>query len=207
MTGYEKSDVVGVMTFANLFAPEQSAALNRALKNANHGGPGALFLYETHILTKNGVNVPVQLSAAQIEEEGRVEGLVCFFRDLRRLRRLEQEMADQARILHQDKMMSLGRLAASVAHEINNPLSGILNYLRLMSRILDRGQPDAAALAKFSRYLETATRETDRCSQIVSNLLTFSRKSDDQQTPVSVHELMHRCVMLSRHRLELARIR
>jgi signal transduction histidine kinase len=122
------------------------------------------------------------------------------------MRKLERDIADQARILHQDKMMSLGRLAASVAHEINNPLSGILNYMRLMSRVLERGRPDASALAKFSRYLETATRETDRCSQIVSNLLTFSRKSADQNILVPVDELLHRCVMLSRHRLELAGI-
>jgi signal transduction histidine kinase len=115
-------------------------------------------------------------------------------------------MADQARILQQDKMMSLGRLAASVAHEINNPLSGILNYLRLMTRILDRGNLDEAAKAKFGGYLDTVTLETDRCSRIVGNLLTFSRKSADHQAPVPVNELLDRCVVLSQHRMDLDRI-
>jgi len=55
---------------------------------------------------------------------------------------LEQQVVNQARILHQDKLMSMGRLAASVVHEINNPLSGILNYIRLMIRMLGKGQPN-----------------------------------------------------------------
>ncbi len=206
ISGYARSDAIGTMTFSDLLTPEDTTSFYKALEETGHGGPGRLFLYETHIRTKAGATVPVQVSATRIEEKNRVEGLVCFFRDLRQLRRLEQEMADQARILHQDKMMSLGRLAASVAHEINNPLSGILNYMRLMAKVLERGRPDEAALEKFSRYLETATRETDRCSQIVSNLLTFSRKSADEKSPVEVNELMQRCIMLSRHRLELSRI-
>ena len=90
------------------------------------------------------------MSAARLVSKGRPEGLVCFFRDLRNIRKLEQRMADQARILHQDKMLSLGRLAASVAHEINNPLSGVLNYVRLMIRIMDQKTPEPAQLPLFS---------------------------------------------------------
>ena len=116
---------------------------------------------------------------------------------------LEKRNADQARILHQDKMLSLGRLAASVVHEINNPLSGILNYLRLMARILNRGPLDDAQQAKFAGYLDLVESETDRCSRIVSSLLTFSRKSKPSFAPLDFKDLIERTVVLSRHRLTL----
>lgn len=118
----------------------------------------------------------------------------------------QQQMADQARILHQDKMMSLGRLAASMVHEINNPLAGILNYLRLMGRILKRGPLSENDRRKFTRYLDLVETETVRCSQIVSNLLTFSRKSESVFSSVEVRNLIDRCVLLSRHKLELSSI-
>ncbi len=119
---------------------------------------------------------------------------------------LEKENADQARILHQDKMMSLGRLAASVVHEINNPLSGILNYLRLMMRVLNRGPLDAGHQAKFERYLNLVESETDRCSRIVSNLLTFSRKTTPSFGPVDIADLIDRSLVLSQHKLTLSDI-
>lgn len=120
---------------------------------------------------------------------------------------LEREFADQARILHQDKMISLGRLAASVVHEINNPLAGILNYIRLMIRILSRGSLSEENREKFSQYLKLVETETDRCSQIVSSLLTFSRKSPLTFESISIPHLIERCTILSQHRLQLQHIR
>ena len=61
-------------------------------------------------------------------------------------------------------------------------------------------------IQKFSKYLEIATRETERCSQIVSNLLTFSRKSSLAFESVDVKNLIHRCTLISRHKLELQNI-
>ncbi|GAG28185.1 unnamed protein product, partial [marine sediment metagenome] len=115
--------------------------------------------------------------------------------------------SDQARILHQDKMMSLGKLAASMVHEINNPLSGILNYLRLMIRTLSRGPLAEDRREKFLGYLNLMENETKRCSQIVSSLLTFSRISSPSFGQVQVHDLLNRCIILSRHKLELQNIR
>jgi signal transduction histidine kinase len=120
---------------------------------------------------------------------------------------LEREVEDQARILHQDKMLSLGRLAASVVHEINNPLAGILNYCRLMIRILERGEASADQMEKFMRYLDLVEKETSRCSQIVSSLLTFSRKSPAAFGPVLIADLIQRSILLCRHKLELSNIR
>jgi signal transduction histidine kinase len=119
---------------------------------------------------------------------------------------LEKQVADQAIILHQDKMMSLGRLAASVAHEINNPLSGVLNYVRLMQRILGRGRLTDENMEKFKNQLELVETEISRCSQIVSSLLTFSRKSDPSFARLKAEELVKRCALLSRHKLELSKI-
>ena len=119
---------------------------------------------------------------------------------------LEKQVADQAIILHQDKMMSLGRLAASVAHEINNPLSGVLNYVRLMQRILGRGRLTEENMEKFKNQLELVESEISRCSQIVSSLLTFSRKSEPVLAEIHVGDLINRSVLLCRHKLELTKI-
>lgn len=119
---------------------------------------------------------------------------------------LEREVEDQARILHQDKLMSLGKLASSVVHEINNPLSGILNYIRLMTRIMRRGPLPEDRREKFMTYLDLVESETDRCSHIVSSLLAFSRKSPPAFGEVVIEELLNRCMALSRHKLELQNI-
>ncbi len=119
---------------------------------------------------------------------------------------LERQAADQAQILHQDKMMSLGRLAASVVHEINNPLSGILNYCRLMSKILKKGPLKKEKVDKFTKYLELIETETERCSQVVSSLLAFSRKAPPAVGPLRIEEILKKCTALSQHKLELQNI-
>jgi signal transduction histidine kinase len=157
-------------------------------------------------VNKGGDLVPVQLSATVLFEGKEELGMVGFFRDLREIRRLEQQFADQARLLHQDKMMSLGRLAASVVHEINNPLAGILNYARLMIKILSRGMLNEEQVEKFKKYLGMVESETDRCSKIVTNLLAFSRKSKVEYAEMKVNELLERSIMLSRHKMDLQNI-
>ena len=204
--GRTRDEVLRKTNLQEIVEPREYVGLKQALDSAEYGGHGRLFLYETLLTTKTGQPVPVQTSAAIMNDQGEARGLVLFFRDLRELRRLEREMADQARILHQDKMMSLGRLAASVAHEINNPLAGILNYVRLMIRMLDRGPLGEEQRQKFDRYLDLVEKETDRCARIVSNLLTFSRKSPPAFDAVDIDELVNRCLILSQHKLALSNI-
>lgn len=205
--GYSKREALHKMTLNRIFPAGGVARLKEALDSEKYGGKNRLFLYETSLQNKSGRKIPVQVSAILLFDQGRKNGMVCFLRDMREIYKLEREMADQARILHQDKMMSLGRLAASVVHEINNPLSGILNYLRLMIRILHQGRLAEDRKDKFRHYLELVEKETNRCSQIVSNLLSFSRRSPPSFGLVRINELIHRCVLLSRHKLELNKIR
>ena len=207
ISGYPRRSVIRRMEISRFFAPDDELRLRKDLAADTYGGKNSLSLYETTLIGNYGRKIPVQVSATVMSNEGREEGLVFYFRDLRELRRLEREVADQARILHQDKMMALGRLAASVVHEINNPLSGVLNYIRLMLRIVDRAGWDVQRQEKFKRYLELVENETSRCSQIISSLLTFSRKSPPAFGRIDVNELVERCVILIRHKLELGNIR
>jgi PAS domain S-box-containing protein len=205
MLGYKKKEVVGKKHLKDILAKGERKKLKQALESKSYGGIHKIALMESVLLDHDSLEIPVRISASILFDEGNQNGILICVRDLRELRRIERKMADQGRILHQDKMMSLGKLAASVVHEINNPLSGILNYLRLMAKIINKGlTPDK--IEKFSKYLDITTKETSRCSQIVSNLLTFSRKSSLSFEPVDVEELIHRCTLISQHKLELVNI-
>ena len=207
MLGCDKAEVLHKERLSRFLLPEEETRLKKKLQDDVQGGRKRQPFFETTLCGMGGQCIPAQLSVAKVHIPDKEPGTVCFVRDLREIRRLEREVEDQARILHQDKMMSLGRLAASVVHEINNPLAGILNYCRLMLRILGRGRVSSDHLEKFTRYLDLVEKETDRCSQIVSNLLTFSRKSDTAFKPIDVSDLLQRCILLCQHKLELNQIR
>ncbi len=206
MLGYPKEVVVGKLRIDHFFPPGKYDELRQKLYSEEYGGTNRLTLYETSLVAISGQLIPAQFSGAVLHEGEEEIGSVAFFRDLREIRRLEQQFADQARLLHQDKMISLGRLAASVVHEINNPLAGVLNYARLMLKIMKRGPLTEEYQDKFSSYLNLMENETDRCSKIVSSLLAFSRKSELDFTEVSINELVEKCLMLSGHKLKLSNI-
>lgn len=206
MLGYDRKPSFGGLSLPDFFSGGSLRDFEAALAGPDYGGTDRLFLYETELAAKDRERVPMQVSATRLFDDGHPAGLVCFFRDLREIRRLEQELADQGRILHQDKMMSLGRLAASIVHEINNPLSGMLNYMRLMKRVLGRGPLSEADQERFREYLALVESEAGRCSKIVSSLLSFSRSSESAFSSIEAAELLNRCLLLSQHKLALQHI-
>ncbi|HSW50380.1 MAG TPA: ATP-binding protein [Bryobacteraceae bacterium] len=102
-----------------------------------------------------------------------------------------------------EKMASLGKLAATVAHEINNPLFGILTYSRLVLKDLERGGLTAAQQASAIEQLHTIERESKRCGEIVRNLLAFARRPPPRKQPQDLAAIIRRALALVRHRLEL----
>ena len=207
MLGYSKDKVVEKMSLQQFFSLGEAEKFYNTLHSEEFGGKDRLYLYESTLISKTGQKVPVQLSATVLLQEQEAIGVVGFFRDLRDIRRMEQQFADRTRLLHQDKMISLGKLAASVVHEINNPLSGILNYTRLMIKILGRGALNQESVQKFQGYLTLMESEISRCSKIVSNLLAFSRKSRLEFSDVDVNELLRKCILLSEHKLLLQNVK
>jgi two-component system NtrC family sensor kinase len=107
-------------------------------------------------------------------------------------------------LLRSEKMASIGKLAATVAHEINNPLFGILTYARLVLREIQKH--DLAERDSMVEQLQTIERESKRCGELVKNLLTFSRQAPSHREPNDLNTVVHRAVMLVKHKLEMQNI-
>ncbi|MDZ7338389.1 MAG: ATP-binding protein [candidate division KSB1 bacterium] len=139
--------------------------------------------------------------------QGLAELEMCLPYLIDRLERMNREIVEaQERLIRSARLASMGELAAGVAHEINNPLAGVLTYLKLIQKKLAADQVPREDLAKFRQYLQTMEHETIRCSDIVKNLLEFARPSEPTITPLSVEETIKKSLFLVRHQITLQNI-
>jgi two-component system NtrC family sensor kinase len=112
----------------------------------------------------------------------------------------------QREVVHMEKMASLGNLSASIAHELNNPLAGIVIYSRLVARVLRQESSTPEERQQALRSLEVIEKEATRCGAIVRNLLLFSRRGGGEFKLHSLREVVEGAVAVVRHRLQMARI-
>ncbi len=111
------------------------------------------------------------------------------------------------RMLHVEKMATIGKMAAVVAHEINNPLSGILTYSKLVKRWIERGIfDDEPKRHEMAENLDLVATESRRCGDLVKNLLSFSRSSPINLEWIQLSPIVDRVVKLAAHKLEMASI-
>ena len=120
---------------------------------------------------------------------------------------LEDVSAAQEQVMRTEKLASLGKLAATIAHEINNPLAVVLTYIRLMLKLVGRQHFTPERLEDINRYLATMEAETGRCGEIVKNLLAFARQSQIDMRANSIRKIIDRTLPLVSHDLELRGIR
>ncbi len=100
-----------------------------------------------------------------------------------------------------EKLASLGKLSATVAHELNNPLEGILTYSKLISKKLKtNGNGETGTLVK---YLDLITDETARCGRIVKDLLLFSQKGDEKLVKENLISIIDNSITIIDHHLEM----
>jgi two-component system NtrC family sensor kinase len=117
--------------------------------------------------------------------------------------RTQQLQLAQRKLVQADRLASLGQLAASVAHEINNPISGVLNLSILLERLMSNGGFPAGREAEFRKYLGQISGETARVGRIVTDLLAFSRRSKPQRVPADLNKLVRSTLGLVDHKLKL----
>jgi two-component system NtrC family sensor kinase len=109
----------------------------------------------------------------------------------------------QDQLVRTEKLTSLGKLSASIAHEINNPLAGILTFAKLIVRTLEQGAPDEATRRNLVKHLHLVERETERCSAIVRSLLDFARERPLALKDLSVHAVVDEALQLLANQINI----
>jgi signal transduction histidine kinase len=137
---------------------------------------------QMNAVDKLGEEIPIQLSAALIYDgSGQEIASVGIFTDLRPRLNMEKKLQEtHLQLVSSEKMASLGKLAAGIAHEINNPLGGILIYSSLMMEDLPETDSRRADLVRI-------VQEAGRCKEIVKSLLEFARQTEPKMEPTDIN--------------------
>jgi PAS domain S-box-containing protein len=187
---YTKADAINTLNVRDIYPGDGARQVMKLLRNDDHGGKGRLKTYHTNVLSKSGEEIPISLYASIVYEDGREIASIGFFHDLRDRIRIQKELeVTQLQLLQSEKMASLGKLAAGVAHQINNPLGGITLFAKLMQEeyTLEKG-----AQEDLGRIL----RDAERCRKTVKELLEFTRQTKHLIRPNNINDALNRTLFL-----------
>ncbi len=172
-----------VLTMPNLVEAGIAADFCRCMEEATQ------IAAEYHYHSQWGQECILRVRLTPLRDEGgAVSGALATVEDVTEQRRLQEQLIQSA------KLASIGQLAAGVAHEINNPLNGIINYAQLL---LNKAEPGG----RQARFLEGILREGDRVTNIVRDLLTFARAENEAHSPAHVPDILRATLTLTDQQL------
>jgi PAS domain S-box-containing protein len=190
--GFSVSEVRGKKTVVDFYPPGKAKELMREMRKGKRGGKGKLPPTKVSILNVKGEVIPAEVTASIIYEKGKEVATMGIYNDLRERLAVENALREtQAQLAQSEKMASLGQLAAGVAHEVNNPLTGILLYASMALEQLGKEDP-------LREHLGYIVEDVNRCKGIVKNLLAYSRRSTTTKEIIPLNDLVHQSLNLIR---------
>jgi len=182
LTGYAAEEVIGKIHITKIYPEGVAKEIMKKLRSPDYGGVGKFIPAQLNVVNKVGQEIPIQLSAALIYDGAGYEiASVGIFTDLRPRLMMEKKLQEtHLQLVSSEKMASLGKLAAGIAHEINNPLGGILIYSSLLMEDLPE---DDSKRGDLSRIVQ----EAGRCKEIVKSLLEFARQTEPKMEPTDIN--------------------
>jgi two-component system NtrC family sensor kinase len=161
------------------------------LRSPDFGGVGKLTSFPIFHRRKDGELIEGDLSASIIfDEKGNEIASVGIFKDLRERLGMERELQKMREaLLQSEKLAAMGRLTSQIAHELNNPIYGIMNTLELL-------KTEIPPESKRRRILELSLSEIQRLSEMLRNMLSFSKPEEEKRRPIKVDELVEGILLM-----------
>ncbi len=185
LLGYKSEEVVGKMNIRSIYQPGVAKEVMDKLRSPDFGGIGKLSSFPIFHRRKDGELIEGDLSASIVyDEKGNEIASVGIFKDLRERLKMERELREiQQALLQSEKLAAMGRLTSQIAHELNNPIYGIMNTLELL-------KTEIPPESKRRRILELSLSEIERLSEMIRNMLSFSKPEEEKRRSIKIDELI-----------------
>jgi two-component system NtrC family sensor kinase len=195
--GYKAADVIGKMNIRKIYPERIARKVLQMLRSDESGGVGRLNSYPMVYVRRDEEVVEGNLSAAIIyDAKGNEIASVGSFVDLRERLQMERALRDtQEQLLQSEKLAAMGRLTSQIAHELNNPLYGIMNTLDLLKTEIPEDN-------KRRKILDMALSETVRLSDLLRKMLSFSKPDQEQRDPVDLNSVLDEILLLHEKQLK-----
>jgi len=184
LLGYKTEEVVGKMSIRNIYPPGVAKEVMEKMRSPDYGGVGRLESLPMVHKNRQGEAIDGSLSASIIyDNKGNEIATVGIFTDLRPRLKMEERLREaQQQLLQSEKLAAMGRLTSQVAHELNNPIYGIMNTLELL-------KTEIPSDSKRRRILDLSLSETQRLSEMLHSMLSFSKPQEEVRRKIDINRL------------------
>lgn len=188
--GYSVDEAIDTLNIRKAYPPGVAEEVMRHLRSDEYGGKGKLKGYRADGMNKKGQIMPISLNASIVYEGDREVATIGFFHDLREYLEMQAKLKKtQIQLLQAEKMSSLGKLAAGVAHQLNNPLGGIILFAKLILEDYDLSD-------EVKEDIKRILRDAQRCSDTVKELLEFARQTKSEMVNLDINKSISRTLFL-----------
>ncbi|HBF43858.1 MAG TPA: PAS domain-containing sensor histidine kinase [Desulfobacteraceae bacterium] len=194
--GYDREDVIGRMNITSIYPEGVAKEIMKMMRSPEYGGVGKLRSHPIVYVRQDRGIVEGDLSAVIIyDANGKEVASVGIFVDLKDRLEMERKLRQtQEQLLQSEKLAAMGRLTSQIAHELNNPLYGIMNTLELM-------KTEISPESKRRKILEMALSETVRLTEMLRKMLSFSKPDEEERQPTDINTILDEMLLLHEKQL------